>query len=208
MDIYTSDLEEGRSSAVMKRSLITNIFVFLGRWMVAYHVVKPSGTKRETATLIGIGLMFRIFSFFSVIGVAQLIDTWSFPNRLDKQYTKNDYLIMGIVLMIEQCIEAAIAALTYEDQSNVKKDITGLKKDVTELKKDVTELKKDVTELKQDVASLKCFKDDTEKRFIALFLHLGIEDPCNLPSKEIIAEHKRNMVNYELRKRVQSFKKQ
>jgi len=150
------------------------------RWLIMYDIIKPNGTTRRVVALSLLGLTFRGFLILGTIGTAQIICGWMFPDRSTNQYITKQYLSMGVIIMFQQCLEWLISEITYNRMDRLEDRMDSLEKRMDRLEERMDR-----------------FEENTNKRFEALFQHLGIPDPCNRPSAAALAEYQRNFNSYQ-----------
>ena len=151
-------------------------------------LMRPSGTIRTKCVLWILGLLWRVFTTLSCYGNAVIINSWIeqyYPNGSETLY---NYLLVIALIMFQYMIEWFVSVLSddrFEQIDNRFEQIDN--------------------RFEQIDNRFEQIETRFEKRFEVLFRHLGIPDPVNPASPELMLEMEENINDWKMKQRKDKF---
>ena len=146
------------------------------RMIFSTKLIKPSGTIRNKVKLWLLGLLWRCFTTLSCYGNALIIDSLIeryYPNESKTLYR---YLLIISLIMFQYMIEWFVSVITDSRFEQIEKRFEQIEKRFEQIEKRFEQI---------------------EKRFEVLFHNLGIPDPANPASPELLIEIENNFNNWK-----------
>ena len=149
-------------------------------------LMRPHG--RTKCVLWILGLLWRAFTTLSCYGNAVVINSWIekyYPNGSETLYK---YLLVISLIMFQYIIEWFVSVITDDRFEQIDERIDKMETRFDERFEQIDERFEQI-----------------DKRFEVLFRHLGIPDPTNSASPELLLEMEENITDWKMKQRKDKF---
>ena len=167
------------------------------RMIFSTKLIKPSGTIRNKVKLWLLGLLWRCFTTLSCYGNALIIDSLIeryYPNESKTLYR---YLLIISLIMFQYMIEWFVSVITDSRFEQIEKRFEQIEKRFEQIEKRFEQIEKRFELIDKRFEQIEKRFEQIEKRFEVLFHNLGIPDPANPASPELLIEIENNFNNWK-----------